>query len=1489
MARDFRANQIRTTQIIASGGIGPSAAGKSSIGLLIYSASDASGLNGGLTHDMTASVGTDVWMFVSGTNEGKSKKSGVVCFGGDIVVSGVFYAEKMVVEVTEATTGSLYVSGNLFVSGNGNIRGGLVVNDEGLAVGDFRVESDGEDEALFLDASANILYINKGETTFETVISNVTDEVLRIDAEGIVINEDSHADIDFRVESGNVASAIAVNAGTDKITIDGGAAAADALTLKAGHASGGIDIDAGTGGIAIDSTGVVSIDGADDMNFTITSSTGGEDLTIQQVGANDSSIIITAAGTGTDAVKIDATAGDMLVGPTLADGKTLKLGKSGAVEVTIAPHGTAGSEKYTVTNTAGTAVDAISLNAAAGGILINADASKIHLDAEGTGTDAVNIDSAGGIDIDASGVVAIGAAGGGEFVVAGAGNDLTLSSEGGSLYITGSDNVGIQGEANSASAVVIRASHAGGGIDIDTGTGGIAVDANGVLSIDAVGPSNVTTKGILTVSGSSGLNLKSDGGTIDIETRVGSVDIDSAGTLTLDSAQAIAIGSNADKPIDIDSTTLDIDASGAVTIDSTSTFSLDGVGTCNVTTHGNLALSGSDLVAITSDGGEIDITARQGLIDINATAGAIDIDAGTTIDIDGAGGINIGKAADVAWDFDSAAVDWDASGAVNITTTGVASDITLVSAHTAGVAFFLDANAAAGSIVDIDAGILDIDSAGDTTIDAGGTFSIDGVGPSNVTTRGILTVSGSTKSLITSTAATALAVQLDASHAAGGVDIRAGTSGVNIATNASAIPVTIGHTTSETRVNDNLTILGDVGARGFVSASLGFSGSLTRLHDGKSFIEAGENITVSSASNGAVTIAATAGGSPGGSDTNLQYNNGGSFGGLSKLTWDDTDFLLGTGATTKLQFRDSGLFINSRADGQLDIVSDTRLTLTGSGAVADAVALQNSNAAGGIDIDAGNKGITIDTTGILYVTSSNNNANAIQLFASAGGLSLVAAGAAGEDIDIRNTNGSIQIVGGENQANAVRLHASNAAGGLDIDTGTGGVAIDTTGVISIDAVGTSNLTTKGALTLSGSLSLSLASDAGEIDLTTRQGNIDINSTAGNIDIDAGGTIDIDAAGGINIGKATDVAFDVDTAALDVDSSGAVNITTTGAASDITLITAHTAGVAFFLDANANAGSIVDIDAGILDIDVTGNTTIDAGGTFSVDAVGASNLTTNGALTLSGSLSLNLASDAGEIDITTRQGNVDINATAGTIDLAAGATLSVSSAGVILNEGGFAATDFRVETDGKTHGMFVDSGNNAVLLGSDSLPGADVFTFISGSVGDHSSGTGVRGTTLVGGDLVTSGVMYGKQLEYTYHCYNRSNADAVFIGWYNNNEATGNIDDVQGVMPFSGRPVRIIVRPENDLGATTVGFHKASDGIKNIGTTPVESITSFSGADATSVGFEFTVTGSAAPTARFDAGDIVGISINPTNSPGDCNVTCIWELVTHRIISGSAIK
>ena len=151
-------------------------------------------------------------------------------------------------------------------------------------------------------------------------------------------------------------------------------------------------------------------------------------------------------------------------------------------------------------------------------------------------------------------------------------------------------------------------------------------------------------------------------------------------------------------------------------------------------------------------------------------------------------------------------------------------------------------------------------------------------------------------------------------------------------------------------------------------------------------------------------------------------------------------------------------------------------------------------------------------------------------------------------------------------------------------------------------------------TLTGT-ALSLAAGSGEIDLTT-SGAVDINSGAFTVD---GAALSVDGTDDSNItitgsgkdltlavaggstqklilstaGTGTD-ALDINATAggVDVDAVKDIALTTTGTAGEIQLISAHTAGRAVFIDGNANAGSIVDIDAGILDIDVTAATTID---------------------------------------------------------------------------------------------------------------------------------------------------------------------------------------------------------------------------------------------------------------------------------------------------------
>ena len=99
----------------------------------------------------------------------------------------------------------------------------------------------------------------------------------------------------------------------------------------------------------------------------------------------------------------------------------------------------------------------------------------------------------------------------------------------------------------------------------------------------------------------------------------------------------------------------------------------------------------------------------------------------------------------------------------------------------------------------------------------------------------------------------------------------------------------------------------------------------------------------------------------------------------------------------------------------------------------------------------------------------------------------------------------------------------------------------------------------------------------------------------------------------------------------------------------------------------------------------------------------------------------------------------------------GNALEVNSSGVVINEPGNSANDFRVETNNKTHGLFVDSGNDRVLIlsggattSTNSAAKSDIVFFVSGAVGGKT--VTKTGVTVFGGDLVSSGIMYAPNVQ-----------------------------------------------------------------------------------------------------------------------------------------------
>ena len=211
---------------------------------------------------------------------------------------------------------------------------------------------------------------------------------------------------------------------------------------------------------------------------------------------------------------------------------------------------------------------------------------------------------------------------------------------------------------------------------------------------------------------------------------------------------------------------------------------------------------------------------------------------------------------------------------------------------------------------------------------------------------------------------------------------------------------------------------------GATSHQVGLSGSLTQLTDGTSYLVAGTNITITSQSNGPITISSSGGGggSPGGSDTQVQFNDGGSFGGDSDFSWNKTTNNLTVSGTIELltaSFKSTAFAGTVNLQAPFDLATDLTFTLP----EADGTKFQTlqTDSAGNLSFDYADRiyfnvrnesGVELPAGTPVYVTgySAGNDRSIIAASSASLASTMPAAGVLAQTLS-NNTNGKAVSAG----------------------------------------------------------------------------------------------------------------------------------------------------------------------------------------------------------------------------------------------------------------------------------------------------------------------------------------------------------------------------------------------------------------------------------------------------------------------------------------------
>ncbi len=545
-------------------------------------------------------------------------------------------------------------------------------------------------------------------------------------------------------------------------------------------------------------------------------------------------------------------------------------------------------------------------------------------------------------------------------------------------------------------------------------------------------------------------------------------------------------------------------------------------------------------------------------------------------------------------DIDASAFALDATSTSNLTVTGTSSvDLTLSATTSSGDSRVLISS---GSEIDLSTGNVDIN--------ATGAFTIDGVATSNVTVSGTGTVALNLEATSGTSAADVNIVadrEIDLTSSA--VDINA-VAAVDINAGATSVFVVDGaHLTVGTSTSGNATLSGATNAS--IRAGSGVFDVRTnatpvqRLEinaDGDWDVDAKGYVHVSTS---ATTIDASALSLDATSTSNLTVTGTAAVDLAIGATTSSGDARVLITAGSEIDLTASNVDINATAAFSVDGVTDSNVSVAGTGTVALSIAATSSTSAADVNISADREiDLTASTVDINAAAAVSMNAGATSIFT-----------VAGADLTLTTTTSGTITLGGATNTSVrsgsgvfdIRTNASpvqrlqiNASGDWDADAND--FTLDAIEGISLDAAAASNFTVaEDTLSLSTTTSGSMIINSAEnVTFTYNEAAAGSALYLVNDDTTVGTFSSSIAFQALTDGNITLTVTDslVTGPAITLDANGAAAAINLDSDFDITNVYNNAAG--------AGSYSIYEDTTQILDIDASGAVKWTPGGAFEID-------------------------------------------------------------------------------------------------------------------------------------------------------------------------------------------------------------------------------------------------------------------------------------------------